>query len=97
MTKRDLVVKIANDTGLIQEDVQAVLRRALDYIIDGLAEGEHIEFRDFGVFDVVTRKARIGRNPNRPDHVVTIPAQKVVKFKPGRRMKAMVQKSGSNG
>ena len=72
MTKRDLIVRIDDETGLIQQDVQAVLQKSLDYIIDALAEDESVEFRNFGVFEIRTRKERIGRNPNQPDHVVTL-------------------------
>jgi len=90
MTKRDLVVRISKETGIIQEDVFAVLQKTLDYVTEALVRGEHIEFRDFGVFEVTVRKRRIGRNPNRPENVVTIPERKVVKFKPGKKMKALV-------
>jgi len=90
MTKRDLVVRIADETGLIQQDVYTVVQKTLDYIIEGLAKGENIEFRNFGVFEVRERKQRIGRNPNRPEQVVTIPARKVVKFKPGKVMKKII-------
>jgi nucleoid DNA-binding protein len=90
MTKRDLIVRIADETGLIQQDVQAVLQKSLDYIIDALAEDESVEFRNFGVFEIRTRKERIGRNPNQPDHVVTIPERKVVKFKPGKIMRKRI-------
>ena len=92
MTKRDLVMRIAKETGLIQQDVFAVLQKTLDYIVESLAKGESVEFRNFGVFEVRIRKSRIGRNPNKPTHVVTIPTRKVVKFKMGRIMKAMVMK-----
>jgi nucleoid DNA-binding protein len=90
MTKRDLVVRISKETGIIQEDVFTVLQKSLDYITEALVRGEHVEFRDFGVFEVTVRKQRIGRNPNRPENVVTIPQRKVVKFKPGKKMKALV-------
>jgi nucleoid DNA-binding protein len=90
MTKRDLVVRIADETGLIQQDVFAVLQKTLDYIVEGLAKGETIEFRNFGVFEVRQRKQRIGRNPNKPTQVVTIPPRKVVKFKPGKVMKKLI-------
>jgi len=93
MTKRDLVMRISRQTGLVQEDVLTVLQKTLDYIIETLAKGENIEFRNFGVFEVQVRKARIGRNPNKPTHVVTIPSRKVVKFKMGRIMKARVMKN----
>ena len=90
MTKRDLVVRIAEETGLIQQDVFAVLQKSLDYITAALAKGDNVEFRNFGVFEVRQRKARIGRNPNKPANVVTIPARKVVKFKPGKIMKKVI-------
>ena len=93
MTKRDLVVRISKETGIIQEDVYAVLQKILDYVTEALIKGENVEFRDFGVFEVCVRKSRIGRNPNKPENVVTIPARKVVKFKAGRQMKALVLKS----
>jgi len=89
-TKRDLVVRIAEETGLIQQDVYAVIQKTLDYIVESLANGETIELRNFGVFVVRQRKSRIGRNPNRPSQVVTIPSRKVVKFKPGKVMKEVV-------
>ena len=90
MTKRDLVVRIADETGLIQQDVFAIIQKTLDYIVESLAKGESIEFRNFGVFEVRQRKQRIGRNPNRPTQVVTIPSRKVVKFKPGKIMKKLI-------
>jgi nucleoid DNA-binding protein len=93
MTKRDLVMRIAKETGLIQQDVFAVLQKTLDHIVESLAKGESVEFRNFGVFEVRIRKSRIGRNPNKPTHVVTIPTRKVVKFKMGRIMKALVMKT----
>jgi len=90
MTKRDLVVRISEETGLIQQDVYTIIQKTLDYIVEGLTKGETIEFRNFGVFEVRTRKQRIGRNPNKPIQVVTIPERKVVKFKPGKIMKQLI-------
>lgn len=89
-TKRELVVRIANETGLIQQDVYDVIQKTLDYITESLANGEDVEFRNFGVFEVTERKQRIGRNPNKPEQTVTIPTRKVVKFKPGKIMKQQV-------
>lgn len=90
MTKRDLVVRISSETGLIQEDVYAVIQKTLDCITEALGKGDHIELREFGVFDVCVRKARIGRNPNKPENTVRIPERKVVKFKAGKRMKETI-------
>ncbi len=90
MTKRDLVVRISNETGLVQQDVYAIIQKTLDYITEAMVKGENVEFRDFGVFEICTRKPRIGRNPNKPENTVTIPERKVVKFKAGKKMKAAV-------
>jgi nucleoid DNA-binding protein len=87
LTKRALVVQIAKDLDLPQQLVYDVVQMTLDGISDALVDGKHVEFRDFGVFEITTRKARIGRNPKKPEDVFTIPERQVVKFKPGRRMK----------
>jgi nucleoid DNA-binding protein len=90
LTKRDLVIRISNETGLIQQQVLDVLQKTLDYIAEALAKGDKVELRNFGVFEVKVRKARIGRNPNAPETDVPIPERAVVKFKPGKEMRADV-------
>ncbi len=92
LTKRDMVVRISNETGMIQEHVQNIIQRTLDHLTESLASGQSVELRNFGVFEVKFRKARIGRNPNRPEHDVPIPARAVVKFKAGKILKAKVMK-----
>jgi len=91
MTKRELANRIAEQTGLTQQKVHRVIQKTLDGILESLIRGETIEFRDFGVFEVKQRKARLGRNPNQPDHTVAIPPRRIVKFRPGKSMKARVQ------
>jgi len=86
-------MRISRQTGMAQQDVLVVLQKTLDYIIETLAKGENIEFRNFGVFTIQVRKARIGRNPKKISQIVTIPSRKVVKFKMGRIMKARVMKN----
>jgi len=90
MTKKDIVLKIANETGVKQVDVKKVVQRALDHIVSSLERGETIEFRNFGVFKVRQRRGRLGRNP-RTGQEVPVPPKKVVVFKPGLLMKAQVK------
>jgi len=92
MTKRDLAIRIADQTDLKQQDVMKVIQLTLDMIVTEVAGGRNVEFRNFGVFEPTVRKARIGRNPNSPTHTVKIPERVVVKFKPGRVMEAKVGK-----
>jgi nucleoid DNA-binding protein len=90
LTKRDLVTRISEESGLAQQQVQDIVQKTLDYIAEALAKGEKVELRNFGVFEVKVRKARIGRNPNSPEKDVPIPPRSVVKFKPGKEMRADV-------
>jgi nucleoid DNA-binding protein len=92
LTKRDLVTRISNETGLVQQQVLDVVQKTLDYIAEALSKGDKVELRNFGVFEVKIRKARVGRNPNAPATDVPIPERCVVKFKPGKEMRAEVIK-----
>jgi nucleoid DNA-binding protein len=92
VTKRDLVVRISNETGMVQQDVLDIVQKTLDCIGEALANGHKVELRNFGVFEVKLRKARVGRNPNVPTKDVPIPERFVVRFKPGQDMRTQVLK-----
>ena len=92
LTKRNLVLRISEETGLIQTQVFEVVQKTLNHITEALAKGDKVELRNFGVFEVKIRKARVGRNPNQPETDVPIPARAMVKFKAGKVMAAGVLK-----
>ena len=93
MTKREIVMKISSETGLTQVEVKRVVQRTFDLIIDALTNGDKVELRNFGVFQVKRRKKRLGRNPNKPEEVIPIPEKNVPDFKPGKIMKEKVEKT----
>jgi nucleoid DNA-binding protein len=92
LTKRDIVVKISNETGMVQHQVFEVVQRTLDMITDSLARGEDVELRNFGIFEVRLTKERVGRNPNQPGSSFKIPPRATVKFKAGKIMRQKVSK-----
>jgi nucleoid DNA-binding protein len=92
LTKRDLVLRICEDTDLVQQHVFDIVQRTFDHIVKALAKGEKVELRNFGIFEVRVRKARTGRNPSAPGTEVPIPERCVVKFKAGREMRIEVGK-----
>lgn len=92
MTKRDIILGISRETGIIQNDVTMVVQKTLDYISRTLARGENIELRNFGVFEIKIRKSRVGRNPNRPQDEVVIPERAIVKFRAGKELRDDVEK-----
>lgn len=89
MTKRELVIRVASKLGMTQSEVAQIIEGAFDTISQSLSAGERWELRDFGVFEIKVRAARIGRNP-RTGEQVPVPERRVVTFRPGKKMKEVV-------
>lgn len=92
ITKKKLVQIISQELGLHPNDVRNVIQAFLDRMTDYLANGDRLEFRDFGVFEIVERKQKIGRNPKNAGVPIVIPARSAVKFTAGKKMKKMIEK-----
>lgn len=89
VTKKELVHRIAEKTGVTKVVAKEVIQSFLNSIIDELAEGNRLEFREFGVFESRERAARLAQNP-RTLEKVPVPAKRIVKFKVGRLMRKKV-------
>ncbi len=89
VTKKELVHRIADRTGVTKVVAKEVIQSFLNAIIDELAEGNRLEFREFGVFESRERAARLAQNP-RTLEKVPVPAKRIVKFKVGRLMRKKV-------
>lgn len=92
ITKRDLVIELANRSGLTQSQAFDLFQAALDLITEELGKGNEVTLRRFGTFEVRMTKPKIGRNPNKPGSEMRIPSRAVVRFKPGKEMKVQVSK-----
>lgn len=90
MTKADLVDKIAAKAGLTKVASEKVLNAFLETVKDVLLADGKLSLTGFGAFAVDTRQARKGRNP-RTGKAINIPAAKVVKFRPGKKLKDSVK------
>ena len=89
MTKRELVMKLAGQLNVTQQEAFATVQTMLDTIIESLAEGERLEIRNFGVFEVKSRGSRLGRNP-RTGESVNVETKRIAVFKPGKALKERV-------
>ncbi len=87
ITKKELIDQIADATGEKRVVVKKIVQSFLDSIVVELGKGNRLEFRDFGVFEIKQRRARMAQNPKtlKP---VEVPPKRTVKFKVGRLMKA---------
>ena len=86
ITKKELIERIAEIHKIRARTTKLVVQSFLDEIINELANGNRLEFRDFGVFEIRNRTARMGQNPKTLEKV-HVPASRSVKFKMGRIMK----------
>ena len=91
ITKKKLINSISQEKGIHPNDVRHVIQAFLDKMTDCLSQGDRLEFRDFGVFEVVERKQKIGRNPKKADEPIVIPARSAVKFTPGKKMRKSIE------
>lgn len=91
VTKKKLINAISQQKGIHPNDVRNVIQAFLDTMTDYLSKGDRLEFRDFGVFEVVERKQKIGRNPKDAAVPIIIPPRNAVKFTPGKRMRLRVK------
>ncbi|MGP1273059.1 MAG: HU family DNA-binding protein [Phycisphaerales bacterium] len=92
VTKKDLIDRISDSTGQTRVVTKAVVQQFLDEVVRELGKGNRIEFRDFGVFEVKERRARMAQNPRTLERV-EVPAKRTIKFKPGRLMRDATEKT----
>lgn len=96
MTKKKLINSISKERGLHPNEVRYVIQAFLDKTIECLSEGKRLELRDFGVFKVIERKQKIGRNPKKASIPIIIPSRRAVKFSPGKKMRKLVEDESGN-
>jgi len=87
--KRIVVDAVADKTGNTRKYTAKVINEFLSEVSTELTKGNRLEFRGFGVFEVVTRKKKRARNPKTGEEVI-VPPQKAVKFKMGKGMNDVV-------
>lgn len=85
MNKTDLVNEIAEKAGLNKVAAKAALNACLEAIEQALVNEDKVQLIGFGTFSVIEKPERVGINP-RTKEKLTIPARKIVKFKPAEEL-----------
>ena len=91
MNKTDLVAVVAQKTGLTKKDAERVVFATFETVTETIKAGEKVSVSGFGIFEVKTREARVGRNP-RTKEEIKIPATKLPAFKASKTLKDSVAK-----
>ena len=88
MIKLDIINEVVSRTGITKTKAELAVEAVFETMKKALANGDRIELRGFGVFNVRPRKTGIGRNP-RTGAEVSIPPGKAVRFKPGKELQTI--------
>lgn len=92
MNKAELIANVAEKTGFTKKDAEKALNSIMGSITEELGNGGKVQLVGFGTFEVRERKARVGRNPQKPSQEIKIPASKAPVFKAGKSLKETVNK-----
>ena len=96
MLKSELVKRIASQNPhLYERDIDKIVDAILDEMVEALRRGDRVELRGFGAFSVKLREARQGRNP-RTGVVVQVAKKGIPHFKPGKEMRARLNRETSD-
>ncbi len=85
MNKTELIEAIASRTDTSKTQTTTIVNALLEVIQEQLVKDDAVQLIGFGSFSVTNRAGREGRNPA-TRKTMTIPAKKVVKFKPGKKL-----------
>lgn len=90
MTKKDLVKRVSDKTGMKQKQVKFIVESTINEIKDSVANNEKVSFVGFGTFKPQDRAEKKGTDPSNGKAMV-IPRTIVPAFKPGQAFKKMVK------
>lgn len=90
MNKTELIAEIVKASGLSKKDSEAALNATIAGITSALTKGDKVSLIGFGSFEVRTRAARTGKNPQTGAEI-KIPATKAPVFKAGKALKDAVK------
>ncbi len=91
MNKLEIIKVVAEETGLTQKEVGAVVDSVVTTIIAELKKGKEVNIAGFGKFAVKKRAARVSINP-RTKQPIKVPASKAPTFKAGKQFKEAINK-----
>ena len=89
MNKTDLIVSVAERSGLSKKDSEKAVAAVIDSIVEAVKEDDKVQLIGFGTFELRSRSESTGRDP-RTNKPITIPACKVPAFKAGKGFKDAV-------
>ncbi|MBQ7618235.1 MAG: integration host factor subunit beta [Desulfovibrio sp.] len=96
MNKSELIKNFSLSTDLPIEDATSIINVFIDTIKDSLREGNRVEIRGFGSFQMKNYQGYLGRNP-KTGATVEVKAKRVPFFRPGKELKELINNTSTTG
>ncbi len=92
LTRADITDALHEQIGFTRQDCSNLLERTLDLVAEAMERGEVVKLSGFGVFQVRSKRERMGRNP-KTGEPARIDPRRVIGFRPSQIMKARVERA----
>jgi len=89
VTKADIVERVAEKCDITKKEAIDMVESVFSILKNTLEDGEDIKISGFGKFEVKTKRARKGRNPQTGESIV-IEARRILTFKPSTILKSSI-------
>jgi integration host factor subunit beta len=86
MTKTELIESLAEQQKISTKEAKSIVDTILTAMTDALLQGQNVEIRGFGSFQVREYDAYIGRNPKTGEEI-QVAKKKLPFFKPGKDLR----------
>ena len=90
LNKKSIAELVAEQHNLTKKEAAEIVDLVFDTVSGTLKDGGRVDISGFGKFEVKTRAARTGINPQTKE-TITIPESKVPGFKAAKTLKELVK------
>jgi integration host factor subunit alpha len=92
LTRADLTEALHDEVGLTRHDCAGLIERTLGLVAEAMERGESVKLSGFGVFEVRSKRERLGRNP-KTGAPATIESRRVIGFRASQVIKARIDRA----
>ena len=92
LTRADLTEALHDEVGLTRQDCAGLVERTLGFVAEAMERGETVKLSGFGVFEVRSKRERMGRNP-KTGAPATIEPRRVIGFRASQVIKARIDRA----
>jgi DNA-binding protein HU-beta len=89
VNRSELVSQVAERAGLTKREAERAVAAVVEAVGEALRSGSEVRLAGLGIFEVVQRAAKVGRNI-RTGQRIEVPARRVVRFRAAKPLRDAV-------